>query len=513
MKPIKKAGRVKKLIAKKNKQNVAMKGRGSAQETVSAKAPPPSSPVPLGPALAPSIEIIEESHTQRQDDRVTPEITLAPEPTAEELASPSIQSPAPVLAPKQDAEDTQRHDLQGEIEAILFAAGKPMSVDTIAILTGARRGYVKKALQVLKEQYEKKGGALFLHDEGDNWKFTVKERFSLVVRKIVPDTELSKSILETLAVIAWRSPISQAELVRIRSTKTYDHVPQLEESGFIIKERKGRTYQLRVTQKFYDYFELEGHGQIAQVFHGIPEQQEQKAKIKEMQKEMRSELKQQEQKQQEHDRFTRIIESGAAQVPQFPDTAVRPGDANEQDGMSSAVFPDSGESAIPRADLPSPDDDMDDFLRKIDEKIEGIAQSHNTIEMTREQYDFEQAQQPQERQEQAAEGESGAGLPGPVEDTQNAREGKARQEEVAQEHEEEGKEQPAEGDPDDSYDKRLGEKIRTAMEREKMRQEKDMKAADLLQKPTKSQSKKRIMDQLAQLKEKPKRLSALRRKK
>ena len=100
-----------------------------------------------------------------------------------------------------------------------------------------------------------------------------------------------------------------------------------------------------------------------------------------------------------------------------------------------------------------------------------------------------------------------------MEDTQNAREGKARQEEVAQEHEEEGKEQPAEGDPDDSYDKRLGEKIRTAMEREKMRQEKDMKAADLLQKPTKSQSKKRIMDQLAQLKEKPKRLSALRRKK
>ncbi|MBU0461935.1 MAG: SMC-Scp complex subunit ScpB, partial [Nanoarchaeota archaeon] len=85
---------------------------------------------------------------------------------------------------------------------------------------------------------------------------TVKEGFLSIVQKINPHTELSKAVMETLAVIAWKQPITQAKVVDIRTNKAYDHVEELVELGFITKERYGRSYMLRITQKFLDYFDL-----------------------------------------------------------------------------------------------------------------------------------------------------------------------------------------------------------------------------------------------------------------
>ena len=401
---------------------------------------------------------------------------------------------------KKNEEETTRRDLQGQIEAILFAAGKPMGLDTIAILTGARRGSAKKALQTLKEQYDKKGGALFLFEEGENWKFSVKERFSPLIRKIVPETELSKSILETLAIIAWKSPISQADLVKIRSTKVYDHVPQLEESGCIVKERKGRTYQLKVTQKFYDYFELEGHDQIRQVFHNIPEQQQEKAKIREMRKEIRKEMLQQQ-----------SVAAFAAQDGIGPSVPPAPAEGSAENAASAAL---SDNPSIPHEQLPDPDDDMEDFLKKIDEKIDTIAQSHETIEMKRETYGFEQQtltqetqpspspeQEEDERQEQQ-----------PQEETHKMAEPSAQRQEQGAETQEMN-EAAAPVSADEEYDKRLAEKMRIALQREKTKQEQQQETQQEPQKPTRTQTRRKILDQLQQLKEKPKRLSALRRRK
>ena len=143
-----------------------------------------------------------------------------------------------------------------KIEAILFAAGEKMPVEQLAKLTRSEEEDVRQELGKLQKIYAGREGSLALFEEGDAWKLNVKETFLPLVRKIVAKTELSKSIMETLAVIAWKTPIKQSELVDIRSNKAYDHVHELAESGFIVREPFGRTYVLKLTQKFYDYFEL-----------------------------------------------------------------------------------------------------------------------------------------------------------------------------------------------------------------------------------------------------------------
>jgi hypothetical protein len=59
-----------------------------------------------------------------------------------------------------------------------------------------------------------------------------------------------------LAIIAWKSPVVQSEIVRIRSTKAYDHIEELLTKGFIMREKSGRSYLIKLTPKFFEYFDI-----------------------------------------------------------------------------------------------------------------------------------------------------------------------------------------------------------------------------------------------------------------
>jgi len=107
-----------------------------------------------------------------------------------------------------------------------------------------------------------------LFQQEKSWKINVREKYLPIVRKIVSDTELSKSVMETLAVIAWKSPVFQSEVVRIRGNKCYDHIDELETSGFITKEKKGRSYVIKTSDKFFNYFEID-HGNLKSVLETV----------------------------------------------------------------------------------------------------------------------------------------------------------------------------------------------------------------------------------------------------
>ena len=95
-----------------------------------------------------------------------------------------------------------------------------------------------------------------LVDEGEFWKFAVRDHFIPMVRKIVTETELTKSVLETLAVIAFKYPILQSDLIKLRTNKAYDHLMELEKSGYITRQKHGRTNLIKLTEKFFRYFDL-----------------------------------------------------------------------------------------------------------------------------------------------------------------------------------------------------------------------------------------------------------------
>ena len=160
---------------------------------------------------------------------------------------------------------------KNEVEALLFSAGKNMTVDMIAQLIGTDRPRVLDALGLLKEEYNTRDSALMILDEGELWKIHVREKFLPIVQKIVADTELPKSVLETLAVIAFKSPAIQSEIINTRSSVAYEHIGLLMDMGFITREKKGRSFILKVTDKFFDYFDIAGDKSLKDTLKPLPE--------------------------------------------------------------------------------------------------------------------------------------------------------------------------------------------------------------------------------------------------
>ena len=143
-----------------------------------------------------------------------------------------------------------------QIEALLFSSGRKMDVEEIAQLLTIEQKQIISILQELKEEYNNRDSALKIVDEGEFWKIAVREQFIGVVQSIVTETELNRALTETLAVIAFKNPALQADIIKIRGNKAYEHLAELSDMGYVTKQKEGRTYKLRLTQKFFDYFEL-----------------------------------------------------------------------------------------------------------------------------------------------------------------------------------------------------------------------------------------------------------------
>jgi segregation and condensation protein B len=143
-----------------------------------------------------------------------------------------------------------------KVESVLFAVGKEITVERLASLCSLDIKNVNKIMKELISDYGQRDNALKISIRENGWKLTVEDEFVPLVSSIVTSTELEKPLTETLAVIAWRYPIVQSEIVKLRGPSAYDHMRALVGQGFITKERFGRTYKVKLTQKFFNYFDL-----------------------------------------------------------------------------------------------------------------------------------------------------------------------------------------------------------------------------------------------------------------
>ncbi|MBI2652254.1 SMC-Scp complex subunit ScpB [Candidatus Woesearchaeota archaeon] len=152
--------------------------------------------------------------------------------------------------------EVKKPSVKSKVEAILFSTGHRIGVDEICKLSRSKRDDVIPALRELQKEYDEKQSSLMLFEEGDFWKFTVRDHFIPMVRKIVTETELTRSVLETLAVIAFKYPILQSDLIKMRTNKAYDHLVELEKASYISRQKHGRTNLIKLTEKFFKYFDL-----------------------------------------------------------------------------------------------------------------------------------------------------------------------------------------------------------------------------------------------------------------
>jgi segregation and condensation protein B len=176
--------------------------------------------------------------------------------------------------------------LKNQVEALLFSSGKAMEEEKLAELVGAEKRTVRAALKALEKEYASRDTSLRLFNEGSVWKMHVRDEHIPLVRRIVADTELSKATLETLAVIAYSHPNAlQSKVVDMRGSSAYEHIKELLELGFVTKAKEGRSFTLRLTEKFFEYFDVEGGKGIRQAFGKVkmPVPKEQQKQLGELQ--------------------------------------------------------------------------------------------------------------------------------------------------------------------------------------------------------------------------------------
>ena len=106
-------------------------------------------------------------------------------------------------------------DIKNKIETVLFTVGRFVTIEELSRMSGVgSSGYVQEVLQNLKEEYEKRNGALFISQEGNKWKLAVKKEYLYLTESLLTDSELDKPTQETLAVIAYKNPAMQSEIIK-----------------------------------------------------------------------------------------------------------------------------------------------------------------------------------------------------------------------------------------------------------------------------------------------------------
>ncbi|MDD5649939.1 MAG: SMC-Scp complex subunit ScpB [Candidatus Nanoarchaeia archaeon] len=144
-----------------------------------------------------------------------------------------------------------------KIEAVLFATGKFLSINEIASMCGIGSvGIIKEILENLKREYEEKNTSLELVNDNEKWKLTIKKEYLYLTEKLLSDCEFDFPTQETLAMVAYKNPVLQCDIIKIRGNKAYDHIKMLKDEGFLVSEKSGRTRLLKLTPKFFEYFNV-----------------------------------------------------------------------------------------------------------------------------------------------------------------------------------------------------------------------------------------------------------------
>lgn len=129
------------------------------------------------------------------------------------------------------------------VEGLLFIAEAPMSAQELAKIIDISEGDVRDILAMLIEEYTDKDRGIVLREVGGGYQFATAPVVEPYIDKIFAEkkTKLSHAAYETLAIIAYKQPMTRSQIEYIRGVKSDGPIGQLEARGLI--EEKGRLDQ------------------------------------------------------------------------------------------------------------------------------------------------------------------------------------------------------------------------------------------------------------------------------
>ncbi len=153
------------------------------------------------------------------------------------------------------------------IEALIFTAEQPITVSQIKACldaewqTDVEHGRVLKAIKKVVQKYQQEDYAIEVVESGGGYQFLTKREYYDIVtrlRKEKSSKRLSKAMLETLAIVAYKQPITKTEIDQIRGVNSDYVVRKLLEKDLAIiagkADRPGKPLLYRTSESFLDYF-------------------------------------------------------------------------------------------------------------------------------------------------------------------------------------------------------------------------------------------------------------------
>ena len=170
---------------------------------------------------------------------------------------------------QREVSDTE---LKAIIEALIFVADEPIGAKAIADVVDVDREAVATAIQDLVKEYESRPGGLQLREIAGGWQIATKAEHHEHIRaylKSKPSAKLSLASLETLAVIAYRQPVTVPEILEIRGVQSPSAIKTLLDKRLIVakgrKETVGRPMMYGTSKEFLIQFGLKDLSELPSI--------------------------------------------------------------------------------------------------------------------------------------------------------------------------------------------------------------------------------------------------------
>jgi len=199
-------------------------------------------------------------------DEVLDEAALNEEASRELEAMVAAES---TVAETEEPEETGTYVVQSEaerraiLETLVFVSEEPLSAKTMAEVLREDREVVEEALVELAKDFNGRNGGLQLREVAGGWQFATRPEYHEHVRKFLksrPSAKLSIASLETLAVIAYKQPVTVPEILEIRGVQSPSSIKTLLDKKLIVakgrKETVGRPMLYGTSKEFLLQFGL-----------------------------------------------------------------------------------------------------------------------------------------------------------------------------------------------------------------------------------------------------------------
>ena len=211
-----------------------------------------------------------DEQTNNQETPETPDEAALNEEAARELAAMVAEVEAADPSQTEEAEDESevlappsQSDRAAIIEALIFVSEEPLSIKSIAGVLKEDRDVVADTVGALAEEFNGRNGGLQLREVAGGWQFATRPEHHEYVRRLLrtrPSAKLTIASLETLAVIAYRQPVTVPEILEIRGVQSPSAIKTLLDKKLIVakgrKETVGRPMMYGTSKDFLLQFGL-----------------------------------------------------------------------------------------------------------------------------------------------------------------------------------------------------------------------------------------------------------------